>query len=133
MSSVRASLPRAPASRQPLRVAGLQEAARYFSPNSNPNNPRPLRILWDVLGDAVAGAFTANVAGGTPLVGAMVGGVEAGIREVAKALPDSPDALLRRGAFDLAARVRRGIMNAEPMPTLLSRFLTRAEKEKLGL
>ena len=35
--------------------------------------------------------------------------------------------------FDLARRVHRETMNISTMPSLLSRLLTQAEKEKLGL
>jgi hypothetical protein len=115
------------------RRQGLQEATRYFSPRQNLRGPRPLRVLWNVLADAAVGGLTASVAGGNPQVGAAGGALRAGVKAVVKAVPDSLDALLRRGAFDLAARVRRGLMSAEPMPALLSRFLTSAEKEKLRL
>jgi hypothetical protein len=111
----------------------LQDAARYFSPKADSNSFGPLRRLWNVFTDVVAGAVTAGLAGGAPQTGAIVGGVRGGIAAVAKALPESLDAVLRRGAFDLAARVRRGLMNAEPMPGLLSRHLSSAERAELGL
>jgi hypothetical protein len=111
----------------------LRDAARHFSPTPPCNSLPTLRVLWNVFADAMAGAGTAGVAGGAPLAGAIVGGVRGGITAVAKALPESSDAVLRRGAFDLAARVQRGLVNVEPMPALLFRFLTPAEKEKLRL
>ncbi|HVO23043.1 MAG TPA: hypothetical protein VMW56_05385, partial [Candidatus Margulisiibacteriota bacterium] len=76
----------------------LNDATPHFSPKRDSNSPRPLRVLWNVLADAGAGAFTASVAGGVPLIGATVGSVRAGVAAAAKTLPESLDALLRRGA-----------------------------------
>ena len=90
-------------------------------------------MLWNVFADAAVGAAAASIAGSKPLVGAAVGGMRAVVAAGITALPDSPDVLLRRGAFDLAARVRGGLMKTEPMPALLSRFLTAAGKQTLGL
>ena len=110
----------------------LTAAAHHFSPNEVSDAPRPVRVLWNVLADAAAGAITASIADGSFAISVAVGAVRAVSGAAAKALP-APARRPRRGAFDLAARVRRGVMQVEPMPALLSRFLTIAEKQRLGL
>jgi hypothetical protein len=111
----------------------LADAGGYFSPAPSSSDARPLRILWNVLLESGTGAAVAFISGGIPSMGAAVGGVRAIAAVAPKALPDSPDALLRRGAYDLAARVRRATASVEPTPALVAKFLTSSEKEKLGL
>src|SRR5579862_2714377 len=106
----------------------LDSAAAYFSPTPTSDAPRPVRVMANILAETAKEAVTAYTSGGDARLGAMVGAVRASLGAAASALPDSFDAITRRGAFDLARRVRHGVMQTEPMPGLLSRFLTTAEK-----
>lgn len=110
----------------------LDDASKQFSPKARDDASRPLRVLWEVVAKAGSGALTATLAGGDAVTGAVAGGAQEAARAAAQVLPTSWGALMHRGAYDLAARVRRSTAAVEPMPALLARFLTDAEKRALG-
>ena len=113
-----------------LRKA-LADASRLFSTQASEIDTQPLRVLWDMIASAGAGATIAKVSGGSAVIGA-VGGV---INQVAHCAPtlvrQFGPALFGRGAFDLARKVRRGAarIEIEALPSLLSE----PERKTLGL
>jgi hypothetical protein len=110
----------------------LEAASRLLSPTQSEFDTRPGRVLWDLVVGGMAEAATAMVSGGRPSVGATIGAV---IRAAAKSVPpliyELGPALLGRGAFDLARRIRRETLHIEY--DALARLLTDAEKQRLGL
>ncbi|MGH7595806.1 MAG: hypothetical protein ACREOI_05605 [bacterium] len=111
----------------------LDDASKYFSPKQSPTDFSPIRFLWELFAEAAGGAIDAEFAGGNPFVGAATAIVQTGLTKFSDEGLEFAKILFRRGAFDLARRVRRETMKLTPMPALLSKFLTQAEKEKLGL
>jgi hypothetical protein len=103
------------------------EASKHFSPTTELRGTSPLRMLWDILAAATSGAVTAKLVGADAKIGALTGATPQIIRSV----KDAPS-LFRRGAFDLAGRVRDAAASVAPMPDLLSRFLSDSEKRALG-
>jgi hypothetical protein len=108
----------------------LSEASRLFSPVTADVDTRPIRVLWEILAATAAGATTASLSGGNPVIGAatnMIG-------QVARSFPalahEFGSTIFGRGAFDLARRVRRATGQVEF--DALPRLLTDAEKQKLG-
>jgi hypothetical protein len=105
----------------------LAEASRSLSPTNPPEGSSPLRMLLDIFAAAIGGAVTAKLAGGDAKIGAAT-----------KAIPQiigsafDAQSLFRSGAFDLAGRIRNAVSGVEPMPGILSRFLTETEKQALG-
>ena len=78
------------------------------------------------------GAVGTALAGGDPLIGAVAGAGKALLTNLAQSGKQSPKFLFGRGAFDLARRVRKQIMNSTHK-NILSGMLTRKEKDVLGL
>jgi hypothetical protein len=109
----------------------LVKASKMLSPEPNEIDSRPIRTLWEIISAGGAGAATAMISGGRPIVGAAAGAIgvasTGGIRLVRELGP----ALFGRGAFDLARRVRREIGRIEY--DALSRLLADDEKIKLKL
>jgi hypothetical protein len=103
------------------------EASKSFSPTSGAGGSSPLRMLWDIFAAAVGGGVTAKLAGGDAKIGALA----KAIPQIIGSAGDAPS-LFRRGAFDLAGRIRNAASAVEPVPDILSRFLTESEKQALG-
>jgi hypothetical protein len=84
-------------------------------------------MLWDIFAAATGGAATAKLAGGDARIGALT-------KAIPQIFGSAADArsLFHRGAFDLAGRIRNAVSAVEPMPDILSRFLTESEKQALG-
>jgi hypothetical protein len=108
----------------------LSEASRLFSPAATDVDTQPVRVLWEILAAASAGAAIAKLSGGSPVVGAAAGTVS----QVARSLPtlahEFGPALFGRGALDLARRVNRGVSKVEF--DALPRLLSEAEAQGLG-
>jgi len=111
----------------------LDDASKYFSPKQSIADFSPMRFLWELFAGAAGGAIDAEFSGGNPFVGAVTATVRTGLTKFTDNGLELGKILFRRGAFDLARRVRRETMKLTPMPALLAKFLTQAEKEKLGL
>ncbi|MFZ0800053.1 MAG: hypothetical protein WCA13_07685 [Terriglobales bacterium] len=103
------------------------EASKSFSPKNKTEGPSPLRMLWDVFAAAGGGAATAILSGGDAKIGALT-------RALPQFLGSAADAasIFRCGAFDLAGRVRKAASAVDPIPDILSRFLTGSERQALG-
>ena len=71
--------------------------------------------------------MTAKLAGGSAPIGALTKAVTQLIGSAA----DARD-LFHLGAFDLAGRVRNAAAAVDPMPDILSRFLSDSERQALG-
>jgi hypothetical protein len=111
------------------------EASKSFSPASQGKNySSPRRMLWDIFAAASSNAVTATLSGGNPKIGALVGGLTGALTKAVPQITSGADArkLFRLGAFDLASRVRDTAESVEPMPDILSRFLSDTEKQSLG-
>jgi hypothetical protein len=109
----------------------IADASRLFSPATSELDTRPVRMFWEILAAAVAGAGTALIAGSDPLVGATTGVIVQGARSIPGTLQEFGSAVFGRGAFDLARKVRKAVSQVEF--DALSRLLTDVEKQKLGL
>lgn len=111
------------------------EASKMFSPTYDAGGPSPRRMLWDIFAGAGAMALTATLAGGDAKIGALTGGVTGGLtRAIPQIIGSDSDArnLFRRGAFDLAGRVRKAAATVGSMSDVLVRFLSDSEKRALG-
>ena len=108
----------------------LAAASRLMSPAQDDIDKRPVRVLWNLITDSITGAATAQILGGRPGVGAVIGALGGVSRSVSPLIYELGPALFSRGAFDLAKRVRREAMRVEY--DALKRLLTDAEKRKLG-
>lgn len=118
-----------------LREAGhiereLAEASKYFSPSKTAEGSPPLRMLWELFATGAAGAAIATLSGGGAGVGFLVGLIT---RAATVFKSSDPRKIFRRGAFDLARRVSHEVGKVQPVPDLLSRFLSEAEKQALGI
>jgi hypothetical protein len=105
----------------------LTAASETLSLKNQPESPSPLRMLWDIFAAAGGGAATAVLSGGNAKIGALTKALPQVIGSAADAMN-----LFRRGAFDLAGRVRSAASAVVPVPDLLSRFLADSEKQALG-
>lgn len=109
----------------------LSAASRLFSPVATDADTHPIRVFWELLTAAVAGATIAELSGGNPSVGAATNTVG----QIARTLPalarEFGPAIFGRGAFDLARKIRRGTAQVEF--GALSRLLSDTERQKLGL
>jgi hypothetical protein len=105
----------------------LTAASETLSLKNQPESPSPLRMLWDIFAAAGGGAATAMLSGGNAKIGALTKALPQVIGSAADAMH-----LFRRGAFDLAGRVRSAASAVDPVPDLLSRFLADSEKQALG-
>ncbi len=107
----------------------LTAASQMFSPEPNEIDSRPIRTLWEIVSGGSAGAATAMISGGRPIVGATIGAIGAAAKSGVPLIRDLGSALFGRGAFDLARRIRREIRGVEydALPRLLS------DVEKLNL
>ena len=110
----------------------LVKASRYMSPAQEGYESRPLQVLWTLFAAAVRGAVIAGIAGASPKVGAEVALASEAIT-AANQQRDFARVLFGRGAFDLARRVRQGLMKVEAIRTVLPRLLSESERESLGL
>jgi hypothetical protein len=116
----------------------LAEASSLFVPTADGGTP-PLRVFWTVFGDALAGVASAAVMGGVAGVDAALpalGGVVAKNVVAAGGLPDLgayADRAFRRGAFDLARRVRQELLYLEPLRAMVRRHLSESERQRIGL
>jgi antitoxin component of RelBE/YafQ-DinJ toxin-antitoxin module len=102
-------------------------ASKSFSPKNEAEGSSPLRMLWDIFAAATGGAVTAKLAGGS----APIGAVTKALTQLIGSAADAPD-LFASGAFDLAGRVRNAAGAVDPMPNILSRFLSDSERRALG-
>ena len=84
-------------------------------------------MLWDIFAAAVGGGVTAKLAGGDAKIGALA----KAIPQIIGSAADAPS-LFRRGAFDLAGRIRNAVSAVEPIPGILSRFLTERKNRLSG-
>jgi len=109
----------------------LLAASNLFSPSQFEFASRPIRILWDILAAASAGALVAGVSGGNPTKGAVAGTITQIARSAPASLHEFGSALFGRGAFDLANKVRRAASEVEF--GALRRLLADGEKKDLGL
>jgi antitoxin component of RelBE/YafQ-DinJ toxin-antitoxin module len=108
----------------------LAEASRLFSPSETTLDSRPVRVLWEIVAAAGAGAASAEVSGGHPVIGAATNTIAQVARSVPSLAHEFGPALFGRGAFDLAKRVRREL--AESEIHALERLLTDSAKRALG-
>ncbi len=102
-----------------------------FAPEPAEHYSRPVRVLWELIAVAAAGAGTAIMLHGAPAVGAITGAMAHASRSLPTLLDEFGPALFSRGAFDLAKRVRQG--TAEVRLDARSRLLTDTEKRHLRL
>lgn len=109
---------------------GIADASRLFSPKTTDLDTRPARVFWEILAADLAGGLTRSI-GGTPLMGAATAAIVYGARSLPGVLQDFGAAVFGRGAFDLAGKLRRGVSEVDF--NALSKLLTDAEKQKLGL
>ncbi len=109
----------------------LAEASRLLSPSRNEMDTRPVRVLWDLVASAVAGAATGFFSGGRPDVGAAIGALGMAARSIPPLIQELGPALFARGAFDLARRIHRGAARVEY--GALARLLSDAERRELRL
>ena len=110
----------------------LAEASKYFSPLSQQTEFSPVRMLWDLFAETGGGAIDSALAGGNPAIGAVAAAGRKALTNLAQGGKQFGKLFFGRGAFDLARRVRKEVMNSSPKSTL-SRFLTQSEKDALGL
>lgn len=110
----------------------LTEASKYFSPLSKQTNFSPVRMLWDLFAEGSGGAIDAAFAGGDPTLGAMAAAGRKVLTNLAQSGKHFGKLLFGRGAFDLARRVRKKVMNSSAQNSL-SRLLTQSERDALGL
>ena len=110
----------------------LAEASKYFSPLSQQIEFSPVRMLWDLFAESGGGAIDSALAGGDPAIGAVAAAGRKALTNSAQSGKQFGKLLFGRGAFDLARRVRKEVMNSSPKNTL-SRLLTQSEKDALGL
>lgn len=109
----------------------LVQASRLMAPTAHDIEDSPGRVLWEIVGGAIGGAATAVAAGGGPLIGAMTGAVVQGAKSIPPLVKELGPALFRRGAFDLARRVRSATLKVEH--DALIRHLNPSEQKRLGL
>jgi hypothetical protein len=109
----------------------LTSASRMFSPEPNEIDSQPIRTLWEIVSGGGAGAATAMISGGRPIVGATIGAIGAASKSGVPLIHDLGSALFGRGAFDLAKRIRREIGRVEY--DALPRLLSDAERLNLKL
>ena len=109
----------------------LSEASRLFSPQETEIDSRPVRICWEIMAAAAAGAGIAELSGGNPIIGTVTGTATQLARSVPALAHEFGPALFGRGAFNLANQIRHEVQHIEF--DALSRLLTVAEKRKLGL
>ncbi len=113
----------------------LVEAQRLFNPAEPEPTFAPIRLLWDVFAGGAA-AFAVGALGAPPEAALAAGAAVAGRDIVQRVIANAPQARrywLQGGAFDLARRVRRELLEVETMPALLARHLREDEKRRLGL
>lgn len=108
----------------------LAEASRLFSPERTEIDTRPLRVFWEILAAAGAGAGVAQLSGGNPIIGAATNTLGQVARSVPTLAHEFGSALFGRGAFDFARRVRRAVSQVEL--DALPRLLSDAERQTLG-
>lgn len=111
----------------------LDEASTYFSPAKGNVSISPLRMFWDLFPEFGGGAIEAAIAGGDPIRGAAAAAGRSILTKVVERGRNFAQLVFGRGAFDLARRIRRGTMKSESTMSLLARFLSQDEKEKLGI
>jgi hypothetical protein len=113
-------------------IQELKEASLLLSPIQNSLDTRPVRVLWDLVIGGVAGGVTSIFSGGNPSIGAAMGAmINTGSQSIPALIRELGPALFGRGAFDLAKRIRKEIINVEY--DALANLLTDAERRKLGL
>jgi hypothetical protein len=109
----------------------LKQASKLFTPEPTECDSRPVRVFWDVVAGSAVGAAISLVAGTNPLIGAATAALAQIGRGTPTLLHEFGPAIFRRGAFDLARRVRRATAQVEF--GALARLLTDAEKESMDL
>jgi hypothetical protein len=109
----------------------LTTAAQLFAPEKSELDTHPIRILWDITSSLAAGAAIAAISGGSPVVGAVTGGVGQMARSAPSLVREFGPALFGKGAFDLAKRIRRAALGVDPRA--LERILSSSERQQLGL
>lgn len=108
----------------------LSEASKLFAPEPTDHDSRPVRVLWEIIAAATAGAGIAALSGGKLVVGAITGAMAHVPRSVPALLHEFGPAVFGHGAFDLARRVRRAASEIEL--AALPRLLSDAERRRLG-
>jgi hypothetical protein len=96
----------------------LTAASETMSPKHQSGSSSPLRMLWDIFAAAGGGAATATLSGGNAKIGALTKALPQVIGSAADAMN-----FFRRGAFDLAGRVRSAASAVGPVPDLYLAFL----------
>ena len=110
----------------------LTDASKHFSPLSQQINFSPVRIIWDLFAEGAGGAINSALSGGDPAIGALAAAWRKVSTNLARSGKQFGKLLFGRGAFDLARRVRKEVMNSCPKNNL-SKLLTQSEKDALGL
>jgi hypothetical protein len=108
----------------------LSEASKLFAPEPTDHDSRPVRVLWEIIAAATAGAGISALSGGKLVVGAITGAMAHVPRSVPALLHEFGPAVFGHGAFDLARRVRREASKIEL--AALPRLLSDVEKKGLG-
>lgn len=108
----------------------LEDASRLFAPQPTESDTRPIRVFWEIVTAATAGAIIGQLSGGHPMVGLATGALTQA-RSVAALVHEFGPAMFGRGAFDLARKVRRAVSQVEF--DALPRLLSDAERLKLGV
>jgi hypothetical protein len=109
--------------------AELEHASRLFTPERTESDTRPIRILWEIVAAAGAGAIVGHLSGAHLLSGLAIGALSQS-RSVGALLHEFGPIMFGRGAFDLARRVRGAVSQVEL--DALPRLLSEAEKRGLG-
>lgn len=108
----------------------LEQTSNYFSPFSDADSSRPMRIFWDAFVGGMGGALVAAISGGQAAIGAATAVVGRAISEVQKN-QNFGQMLFSRGGFDLARRIRRELNRLER--DRLRTFLSETEQKVLGI
>ncbi|MFN7979210.1 MAG: hypothetical protein U0P30_13830 [Vicinamibacterales bacterium] len=111
----------------PAEVQDITEELERASELLSPVRPRapllPSRVLWELV--ALGGALHS----GSKIMAALAGAQAA--HSISSELPAAARLIFRRGAIDLARRVRADLLMANGVPDLLDRFLTDNERRSL--
>jgi hypothetical protein len=115
----------------------LEAASALFNPTGPTTTIPVVRAIWEVFSGA-AFSIAGSLTGGADPVTAASGGLGVFLKDALSAMHREDwslvaDQLFRRGAFDLARRVRVALADVEPVRILLARHLSAEELSSLGL